>query len=152
MQNSVNKINDGGRSYGSSSLAIKKFNGTTYVARGTYLSDDFGFTVAMNSREFTDSDDIPTGQVSTRGLVTGRATLQFATSTTAQVEIGDAFKWQDPADSTFLYFYVDSAERAERKGDEAKQSVSFRRALNPTTFKVTAPGGSEQTVDLTAVT
>lgn len=148
----VNKINDGGKTYGSSTLAIKKFNGTTYVARGTYLSDEFSQSQSTSSKETTDSDEIPNGQITTRGLLTGKATLQFAASTTPCVEIGDAFKWVDPEATTF-YFYVDSAERSESKGNESKQAIGFRRIINTTNFKATAVGGSESAaLDMTTLT
>ena len=148
---SVNKINDGGKSYGSSTLNIKKFNGTTYISRGTYLTDDFAKTQATKSVDFTDPDDIPNGQVTTRGLETGTATAQFATSTTPELEIGDAFKWTNP-ESIVSYYYLDSVGRTERKGEESKQGFTFRKVLNPTLFKVTAVGGSEVgPLDLTAL-
>lgn len=164
----INKINDGGRSYGSSTLNIWKYNGTTYAlagsGAGTYLSDDFSWSQASSSKEFTDSNDIPNGQVITRGPMSGKATLQYAASNTAQVEFGDVFRWADPSDGTpthgegtMFYFVIDSTERAERKGDEAKQSVTFKRVLNPITFKVTPIGtfpgsGSESAaIDLTTV-
>jgi hypothetical protein len=148
---SVNKINDGGKTYGSSTLAIKKFNGTTYVARGTYYTDDFSTTQATTSKEFTDSDDIPTGQIIVRGKMSGKATVQFASSVTEQIEIGDVFKWLDVGGNAF-YFIVDNVEKQESKGDEGKQPITFVRAINPTAVAVTAAGGSPVTVDLTGVT
>lgn len=155
----INRINDGGRSYGSATIVAYRYNGTTYASLGTYLTDDFSITEPSNTKEFTDNNDVASGQISTRSFTTGRATLQFATSITDQVQFGDVFKWDNPVDATptnaentRLYFYVDSVERAETKGDEAKQAVSFRRVENPTTFKATPKGGSESGVlDLTAL-
>src|SRR5262249_25008433 len=103
---------------------------------------------------FTDKDNIPIGQVTTRGLLTGRATLQFATSTTPEAHVGDVFKWIDPdrTNTEVYYFYIDSVERTERKGEESKQPVTFRRVLKPTAFEVTDAAGAKTVINLTTLT
>jgi len=106
----------------------------------------------MKTTGLTDSGDLPSGQVSLRDFATGAGTAQFATSTTEELEIGDVFKWINPSAAAF-YFYVDSVQRTERKGEETKQPFTTREAINPTTFKVTAAGFAESAaLDLTLLT
>src|SRR5262249_23692429 len=57
--NIINKINDGGRSYGSDDIKLKRYDGSgtppTYIdptpaGTGTYITDDFNKTQATNSQ------------------------------------------------------------------------------------------------------
>ena len=146
----VNKINDGGKSTGSPTLNIYKFNGTTFVSRDAYICDDFSLDTATNQQVFADADTIPTGAVTTRSLVTGRATVQYATSSTDTPEIGDAFKYT--LNGATGYYILTADGKQTSKGEESKAVIQFYKVLNPTTVKMTAVGGSETgDLDLTAL-
>lgn len=129
------KFNDGGKSYGSSVLTLKKWNGATYVARGSYATDDFSWDKNTNRTEFTNSDQIPTGRVLVHGGNSGRATLQLASAATALPGQFDVFRWTDPEGVNF-YFVVENVGKSERKGDEAKVPVTFVQVINPASVEV----------------
>lgn len=146
----VNKINDGGKASGSQTIKLCKFNGTTYVLRASYIADSFSLEETSNQQKFSDDDNIPTGVVTTRDLTTGRATLQYASDSTDTPEIGDVFKYTH--NGTAAYYCVTAPGKETSKGAESKSNISFYKVLNPTTFKVTAAGGSETSLDLTGIT
>jgi hypothetical protein len=143
----IRHINDSGRVSGSPALRLGKFNGTTYVTRSDYISEDFSLDTASRDQEFTDADDAVNGQTSSRGAVTGRATLQLASDATEKPQFGDVFKHDD------VWYYINQVGESRSKGAEQKIPVGFRKVLTPSAFKVKVDGATTETsVNLTALT
>lgn len=133
-----NKINDGARNVGSQILTITKWNGSAWVARGTYATDNFNATRASNEQIFTDDDQIPTGQFLTRQRISGDATLQLASQSTEVPDFADRF--QANAFGSSQWFFISSVGRSETKDGETKVPISFVEVLNPTANGVQIDG------------
>lgn len=125
-----NRINDGARHVGSQILTITKWNGSAWVSRGTYATDNFSVEKGSNTQDFTDDDNVPNGQFITRGKVTGSATLQLASQAAEIPDFADRF--QTNALGTSQWFFITSTGRTETKDGETKVPVSFVEVLNPT--------------------
>ncbi|SRR6266568_1671721 len=111
-------MNDGSIPYGSRVLTI---NSVTYVA------DNLIITRPRKMIERTNHLDVPSGQVSVPGFVSGTATLQL--STDGAVPLAD-----DTFSDTFVTsigaetFFLTDIGQPESKDAERKVDVSFRLA------------------------
>jgi len=113
--------NDGTVQYGSRVLTI---NGVDYVA------DNCEVTRPSKTIERTNEIGEPSGQVSYEGFVTGSATLQLATGSTAIPVQGLEFSTTWVASIGPETFYIDSVTQPESKDAEKKVNVTFRKKYN----------------------
>ncbi len=110
--------NDGTVQYGSVVLTI---NAVTYVA------DSFTVNRPGKTIERTNEIDEPSGQVSYVGFVTGSATLQLASGSTAIPTQGLEFTTTVNGSETF---YIDSLDQPHDKAGEKKLNITFRKKIN----------------------
>ena len=112
-------MNDGSIPYGSRVLTI---NSVTYVA------DNLVITRPRKMIERTNQVDVPSGQVSVPGFVSGTATLQL--STDGAVPLAD-----DTFTDTFVasigaeVFFLTDVGQPENKDAERKVDITFRKAI-----------------------
>lgn len=111
----VNTIyNDSDVVYGARDLTI---NGVVYA------TDDFSLDHEVTEIVRTKKNERPSGQVAIKGRITGSATLQLATSSTALPEMGMTFT---VTEGTFI---VRKVGRTETKGGETKVPIEFVEKL-----------------------
>lgn len=108
-------INDGSVYYGSVVLTI---NAVTYVA------DDFEITYPTKIIERTNEFDEPEAQVAVPGFVTGSATLQLETSSTAVPTVGQTFT------HNAVDYFISEVGAPQSKADYCKVRISFRKKYN----------------------
>ena len=122
--------NDGTVQYGSIVLAIGDWTGGTPPTIGTptnYIADNFTVNRPSKTIERTSEIDEPNGQVSYAGFVTGSATLQLASGSTAVPVQGEAFTATVGAAAE--YFYIDSVDQPLDKAGEKKVNITFRKVI-----------------------
>ena len=113
--------NDGTIPYGSRVLSI---------AAVSYVADNIEVQRPSKTIERTNEIDEPSGQVSYAGFVTGTATLQLATTSTAQPAAGAEFSATFDSGIGSETFYVTDVGRSESKESEKKVNISFRKKYN----------------------
>jgi hypothetical protein len=113
--------NDGGLVFGSQVVTI---DSVAYVAEN--ISIDAPSTIIEQKDEY----GVPSGQVIVEGFVTGTATLQLASSTTALPQIGDAFTLTQVGGGSAVYFLISQVGQSFSQDAETKVNVSFRKRIN----------------------
>ncbi|MEM6884780.1 MAG: hypothetical protein AAF571_07080 [Verrucomicrobiota bacterium] len=113
--------NDGSIPYGSRVITI---NLVTYVADN--------IEVQRPTKEIlrTDEVDEPSGAVTYADFVTGSATLQMATSSTAMPPLGQTFTETFDTTVGSETFIIKNVSQPFEKGGERKVSIEFRKAYN----------------------
>lgn len=114
-------MNDGAIPYGSRVLTI---------ATVTYVADNIEVSRPRKVIERTNEQDVPSGQVSIPGFVTGTATLQLATASTRVPKADDTFTTQFDADIGNEMFFLTDATKPEAKDQEQKVNITFRKKIN----------------------
>lgn len=113
--------NDGTVQYASRVLTI---NGVAYVA------DNITVNRPTKKIERTNEIGEPSGSVGVAGFVTGSATLQKASSSTAEPQGGYTFAVTFDATIGAETFFVSSPGRTENKDAELKFNVTFEKKYN----------------------
>lgn len=108
-------IHDGTHKFGSIDLTI---------GGAIYVSENFATTAGSNVIEITDSLGLPDGAKIIPGVITGSATLQYATDETATPEVGEEFTAE-----TVVYIITEAGE-ARSQGEISKCNISFRSKIN----------------------
>lgn len=111
--------NDGAIPYGSIVITINSV---------TYIADSFSISRPSKTIERTSEVDLPTGQISYDGFVTGSATLQLASDSTAIPAMYQTFTSSVSGSSET--FYIDSVTQPLEKGGEKKINITFRKQYN----------------------
>lgn len=111
--------NDGAIPYGSIVLTINSI---------TYVADSFSISRPSKTIERTNETDLPSGQVSYDGFVTGSATLQLASGSTAIPAMYDTFTTS--VSGTSETFYIDSVTQPLEKAGERKVNINFRKTYS----------------------
>lgn len=128
--------NDGTVQYGARTWVVHHYPESVETARGTYDCDNISINRPTKSIDRTNQLGEPTGSVGIADFVTGTATFQLASSSTAEPRNGDKIICDGEAghnanidsgigDETF---YITSVSRAESKDAEKKFNVSFKKA------------------------
>lgn len=115
------QYNDGTVQYGSRVLTI---NAIAYVADN--------ITVNRPTKEIDRTNEIgePSGSVGVAGFVTGSATLQLASGSTAEPQGGNTFAVTFDATIGAETFYITSPGRSEGQATEKKINVTFKKKYN----------------------
>lgn len=117
-------INDGTLAYGSRVLSITNPSASAV----NYIADDINITRPSKIAEANNQLGEPRGQVGVATFVTGSATLQLATSSTAMPKLGATFTEDfGEGDETF---FLSEVGRAEVADGLTKVPVSFRKKIN----------------------
>lgn len=122
---------DGSIPYGSDVIAIGTFAaGTppTITSSTNYVADSISFNRPAKVIERTNENDEPTGQVIVAGFVTGSATLQLATTSTAYPTQGQHFVHS--ISGSVEAFVIDSVDQPLTKEGESKVNITFRKVYN----------------------
>lgn len=120
--------NDNTVQYGSRVLTIGSADGGT--GGTTYVADNITVTRGAKTIERTNEIDEPSGQVSYATFVTGSATLQLASGSTAVPIQGWEFTATFVASIGAEEFYIDSVTQPESKDAEKKINITFRKVVN----------------------
>lgn len=123
--------NDGTIPYGSDVIAIGTFTGgapPTIGSTTNYVADSISFNRPAKVIERTNENDEPSGQVIVAGFVTGSATLQLATTSTAYPTQGQHFTHSISGSAE--YFVIDSVDQPLTKEGESKVNITFRKVYN----------------------
>lgn len=89
-----------------------------------YVAENFEISAPSTVVEVTDEVSLPSGQKIIPGFVTGSATLQLATGTTALPAIGAEFT-VDTID-----YIVSEVGESRSQGEISKVNISFRKKIN----------------------
>lgn len=118
--------------YGSEALSIGTLvpgSPATISGGVSYIADNMTFETPAKTIERTNELDEPTGQVSYIGFVTGSATLQLATTSTAVPTQGQHFLSNNRTGTNEVY-YIESLSQPFSKDAETKVNINFRKAYN----------------------
>lgn len=113
--------NDGGLVFGSQVVTI---DSVAYVAEN--ISIDAPSTIIEQKNQY----GVPSGQVIVEGFITGTATLQLASSTTAMPSIGDTFTLVQVGGGSGVNFLVSQVGQSFSQDAETKVNISFRKRIN----------------------
>jgi hypothetical protein len=116
---------DGTTPSGSRVLTIPTTTGASYIA------DNFNVEEPTQFLDNRDEKNEPNGGVLLEDFVTGSATLQLASSTTALPKNGDEFAEKiDPNDATATTFYLTHVGKPESRDSLQKVQIQFRKKYN----------------------
>lgn len=112
--------NDGGLVFGSQTVTIES---VTYVAENISIDEPSSIIEQKNQH------GVPSGQVIVAGFITGSATLQLASGSTALPALGDDFAIV-PVGGGSVTFLVSQVGQAFSSDAETKVNISFRKRIN----------------------
>jgi hypothetical protein len=118
-------INDGTLAFGSRVLSITPPVSGSAVS---YIADDINVTDPSKVVRAYGEKSAPRGAVGQRDFITGSATLQLATSSTAMPKKGGTFTENFFGDD--VTFWITEVGRAENAGDLTKVPVQFMERIN----------------------
>lgn len=103
--------------------------GTRVVTFGTtgYIANSFTTSQSLNVIERQDTLGAPNGAIGIRQPITGSASLQLASTSTAIPDAGDEFS--ATIDSTAITFFVTERSLPEEQAGFKTVDISFREAV-----------------------
>ena len=114
-------INDGSIPYGSPTLSINSVS---------YITESFEVNRPTQQIQRRNADNEPSGSVVIADFITGTATLQKITSSTALPLPGLTFAYTDDSGVGAETYFITEVSQPRSQGDAVKFNISFQKKYN----------------------